>query len=281
FQEYLIGVDLEEVKEWYNGYYFLKDKIFNPFDLLQYLHNKEFDNYWFASGNPSFLIKLLEKNNYYLPKLSNLIVGKELFDSFDIDKIRIEVLLFQSGYLTIKKRFFDDGYYYRLYFPNKEVKISFNNYIIEYFFDDIEVNVKRRELKKALTQEDIEKFINTLKIIFASIPYNNLTHIKDYEGFYASVVYVYLQALGFDIVGEDVTNKGRIDLSVFVEEKVYIIEFKIAEKSLDFSAGECGALKQIKEKKYYEKYQDKKVIMVGICFSKEEKNIIKYEWEVV
>ncbi|NPA11425.1 MAG: hypothetical protein GXO62_04205, partial [Epsilonproteobacteria bacterium] len=93
-----------------------------------------------------------------------------------------------------------------------------------------------------------------------------------------------------DIVGEDVTNKGRIDLSVFVEDKVYIIEFKVMEngqwkieiessEKLKVKSEKCGALKQIKEKKYYEKYKDKKVIMVGICFSKEEKNITYYEWE--
>ncbi|NPA11680.1 MAG: hypothetical protein GXO62_05515, partial [Epsilonproteobacteria bacterium] len=86
-----------------------------------------------------------------------------------------------------------------------------------------------------------------------------------------------------DIVGEDVTNKGRIDLSVFVEDKVYIIEFKVMEneisEKLKVKSEKCGALSQIKEKKYYEKYQDKKVIMVGICFSKEEKNITYYEWE--
>ncbi|NPA12170.1 MAG: AAA family ATPase, partial [Epsilonproteobacteria bacterium] len=226
FQEYLIDVDLEEVKEWYNGYYFLKDKIFNPFDILQYLQNKEFRNYWFASGNPSFLIKLLQKNNYYLPNLSNLSVDEKLLDVFDIEKIDIEVLLFQAGYLTIKDvKKTPFGAIYTLYFPNKEVKISFSDVIIEYLYD--KQPKEKLDLYLALTSEDIEKFINTLKIIFASIPYNNLTYIKDYEGFYASVVYVYLQALGFDIVGEDVTNKGRIDLSVFVEDKVYIIEFKV------------------------------------------------------
>ncbi len=279
FTEYLDGVDLEEVKEWYNGYYFLKDKVYNPFDLLQYFQSKEFDNYWFSSGNPSFLIKLLQKNNYYLPNLSNLKVDKKLLDVFDIEKIDIEVLLYQSGYLTIKEVYKTPfGNQFRLYFPNKEVKISFNDVIIEYFLNVNPIEHKL-ELYEALVNGDVEKFIDTLKRVFSSIPYNNLTYIKSYEGFYSSVVYVYLQALGFDIIGEDVTNKGRIDLTLFVEDKVYIIEFKVESGELRVESGECKALEQIKEKKYYEKYQDKEVYLVGICFSDEEKNIVKWEWE--
>jgi len=291
FQEYLEDVDLKEVKEWYNGYYFLKDKVFNPFDILQYLQNKEFKNYWFASGNPSFLIKLLQKNNYYLPNLSSLMVDEKLLDVFDIEKIDIEVLLYQAGYLTIKDvKKTPFGSLYRLYFPNKEVKISFSDVIIEYFCD--KQPVEKLDLYEALINEDIDKFIKTLKRIFASIPYNNLTYIKSYEGFYSSVVYIYLQALGFDIIGEDVTNKGRIDLTLFVEDKVYIIEFKVmknGELRMENEDSEklkvrnekcrCDALEQIKEKKYYEKYKDKRVIMVGICFSEEERNIVEFEYE--
>ncbi|GAB6044550.1 ATP-binding protein [Caminibacter profundus] len=323
FQEFLVDVNLEEVKDWYNGYYFLKDKVFNPFDLLQYFQTKEFKNYWFSSGNPSFLIKLIQKNNYYLPKISNLKVDEKLLDVFDVENIDIEVLLYQAGYLTIKSvQKTPFGSFYTLYFPNKEVKVSFSDVIVEYLYD--KQPIEKIDLYEALINEDIEKFIDTLKQIFASIPYNNLTYIKSYEGFYASVVYTYLQALGFDIIGEDVTNKGRIDLSLFVDDKIYIIEFKvISEKckvesskfqvpgskckveseklienrkwkmenedgNLKLMDNGCGALEQIKKKKYYEKYLNPKssnlnpkIYLLGICFNEKEKNITKWEFEQI
>ena len=102
FKEHLKGANCKRVKQWYNGYYFLKDKIYNPFDILQLFAKKgKFKNYWFATGTPTFLIKLIEQNNYFLPRLSNLKVGEEILDSFDIDNIKLEVILYQSGYLTI------------------------------------------------------------------------------------------------------------------------------------------------------------------------------------
>jgi Holliday junction resolvase-like predicted endonuclease len=131
---------------------------------------------------------------------------------------------------------------------------------------------------------NLEEFKNSLTSIFASIPYNNYTknNISKAEGFYASVVYVYLQSLGFDIIGEDVTNKGRIDLTIKLTDKIYIIEFKVERgKGVEEKGSKGGALKQIKEKKYHEKYlnENKDIYLVGINFSKKEKNISKFEWE--
>ena len=131
---YLDGVDLEKLKIWYNGYNFLKDDVYNPFDILLFIDNKYlYDTYWFATGTPTFLIKLIEKNHYFLPKLSNLVVGKELLDSFDIDNIELEVILYQAGYLTIESVEIDedlDLIEYKLKLPNKEVRVSFNTFII-------------------------------------------------------------------------------------------------------------------------------------------------------
>ncbi len=95
-----------------------------------------------------------------------------------------------------------------------------------------------------------------------------------YEGYYVSLFYAYMKALGFDLVGEDITNKGRIDLTLKVEDSIYIIEFKVDDKT---------ALKQIKEKKYHEKYlnENKDIYLLGIEFSKKNRNIAKIQWEKV
>ena len=282
FSEHLEGVDLERVRDWYNGYYFLKDKLYNPFDILNFIEeNYVFRNYWFETGTPSFLIKLIKENRYFLPRLSDIVVDDRLISSFDIEKLDIEVILYQSGYLTIdrmrqRRR---GGIEYILRFPNEEVKTSFNDYIIDYLFDQTQVRSRFQDnLYDALADGDMEKFKQSLISIFASIPYTYYikNKIEEYEGFYASVVYVYLQSLGFEIIGEDVTNHGRIDLSVSLKDKVYIIEFKV-----DGEKGE--ALRQIKDRKYHEKYLDKynKIYLVGIEFSSKEKNVVNFEWEEI
>ena len=277
FLPYLDGVDLKKLKSWYNGYNFLKDDMYNPFDILQFIKNDFiFDNYWFVTGTPTFLIKLIEKNRYFLPKLSNLVIGKQLLDSFDIENIQLEVILYQSGYLTIDKAIEKrrGGIVYKLKIPNSEVKESFSNIVI-----DLLTNQKIEKLKHqdniydAILDCDMKLLENSLISMFASIPNNNYTNnnIQKYEGFYATVIYVYLQSLGLDIIGEDVTNNGRIDLTIKIENIVYILEFKI---------GNGNGLKQIKEKKYYEKYLNyKNIYLIGINFDKEKRNISKFEWE--
>jgi len=280
FLPYLDGVDLERLKNFYNGYNFLKDDIYNPFDILQFITNdKVFKNYWFVTGTPTFLIKLIEKNNYFLPNLSNLVVDEKLLDSFDIENLDLEVILYQSGYLTIDEMIIDedDDILYKLKIPNKEVKQSLNQFIITELYQD--KTLKRKELSKALRVSDLENFKETLISLFESIPYNNFTknNMQNFEGFYASVVYSYLQSLGIRIIGEDVTNKGRIDLTCFIADKIYIIEFKVDAKK------EGEALKQIKEKNYAKKYltQSEEIYLVGIEFDSKEKNIGLFEFEKI
>ncbi|ADR19827.1 ATP-binding protein [Calditerrivibrio nitroreducens] len=278
FKDYFVDVDMEKVKRWYNGYNFLKDNVYNPFDILQFISNGFlFRNYWFETGTPSFLIKLIKERNYFLPKLTNLIVDDKILSSFDIENIDLEVILFQSGYLTIEKVIQTPrSIGYKLRIPNLEVQISLNDYILRYLFNHREANYIQNQSYDAFYNGDLDVIRDNLTTLFSSIPYTNYTNneLKLYEGFYASVVYSYLASLGFDLIGEDVTNKGRIDLTVFASDKVYIIEFKV-------DGVKSEALKQIKEKRYYEKYfnDNKEIYLVGIEFSSSEKNIVNFEWE--
>ena len=281
FKPYLQGVNLEKVKEWYNGYNFLKDSLYNPFDILQFITNDYlFRAYWFETGSPTFLLKLIKEKNYFLPKLSNLIVDEKLVSSFDIDKIDIEVLLYQAGYLTIEEMIIDedDDIYYKLKLPNKEVKKSLFDYIIRYLTNQSSTREIKSPLFKSLKQADLQTLKQTIISLFASIPYNNYTKndIANYEGYYASVLYAYFASLGIQIIGEDATNKGRIDLTLFVEEKIYILEFKVIESG-------DNALEQIKQKNYHQKYlsQNKDIYLIGIKFDKKERNIESFDWEKI
>ncbi|MBD3808097.1 MAG: AAA family ATPase, partial [Epsilonproteobacteria bacterium] len=280
FIEYLENVDLEKVKSWYNGYSWGEESVYNPFDILLFLDNpkKEFKNYWFETGTPTFLMKLIETNNYFLPRLSNLVVGEQLLNSFDIENLDLEVILYQTGYLTIEKAIEKSrgGYEYKLKLPNKEVKLSLNDYIINYIIKTDRTNSSNIQdnIYECLKNQDLETFKTSLISLFASIPYNNYTNnqMHNSEGFYATVIYVYLQSLGVEIIGEDVTNRGRIDLTIKFLNSIYILEFKITDEE---------PLAQIKAKKYYEKYlsEKKDIFLVGIKFDRFDKNIKEFVWE--
>ncbi len=128
--------ELEKIREWYNGYYWLGSRIYNPFDVLLYMENRVYRSYWFKTGNPGegdptpeFLVKVMREKGYYIPNLEEVVVDDNVLDMFDIEEIRIEALLFQTGYLTIKEMIEEDWLEYRLCYPNKEVKVALNSYI--------------------------------------------------------------------------------------------------------------------------------------------------------
>ncbi len=277
FFEYSKDFDLEKVKQWYNGYYFLKDRIYNPFDILRLFDSGVFKNYWWESGQAYSLIEMLKRGSYYIPELENLIVSDDILNSFDIEDLKLEVLLYQAGYLTIDKQEYYEEYElynYRLRVPNKEVQISLNNLIIEYLTKKYINPIQKLTILEILRYGKLDEFKNNLSSLFASIPYNNYVknEIGDFEGYYASVVYAYLASLGVRIIAEDVTNRGRVDMTLVIFDKIYIIEFKV---------GSDNALAQIKEKNYHQKYlsEGKEIYLVGIEFDREAKNISGFEWE--
>ncbi len=278
FFEYSKNFDLEKIKEWYNGYYFLKDKIYNPFDILKLFKYKMFKNYWWESGQAYSLIELLKSKNYYFPKIANIRVDERVIESFDVEKLKIESLLFQTGYLTIKKVYEKRlGYEYELGVPNLEVQVSLSNLIIDYLTNQTTLRLEfEDQIYEALLHANLDALKETLQALFASIPYNNYVknEIGKYEGYYASVLFSYFYALGIDLIAEDVNSFGRIDLTLLLENKIYIIEFKVDSNE---------ALAQIKEKGYYKKYlnEDKEIYLVGISFDSKEKNIKSFEWEKI
>ncbi|MEA3240516.1 MAG: AAA family ATPase, partial [Pseudomonadota bacterium] len=245
FAAHLQGADMTKLRQWYNGYNFLGDSVYNPFDILLFIKNGlSFKNYWFNTGTPSFLIKLIQRYNYFIPNLNNLQVSESLIDSYDIDNIELEPILFQTGYLTIDKQINTGPItMYQLRFPNLETRYSFNDFVLGYLTNQTsEKAIFQSEIYTASTTADLAAFERTITSLFASIPYNNYVNntINSYEGYYASVIYAYLASLGFDIIAEDITNKGRIDLTVKLDKNIYIIKFKVD--------GEGKALAQIKAK---------------------------------
>ncbi|MFZ4802663.1 MAG: AAA family ATPase, partial [Chlorobium sp.] len=272
FAPYLEGVDMEQVKRWYNGYNFLGDTVYNPYDVLLFIRNHGvFKNYWFDTGTPKFLIDLIKKNSYFVPRLQRLRVNESLLNSFDLENLDLETILFQTGYLTIKRLLPSMGVRYELGFPNKEVQISFNEYILRSMTSGSQKELIRDELLEHLEAGDAGSLEPVIKRLFASIAYNNFTNndIERYEGFYASVLYAFFASIGVDIIAEDVSNKGRIDLTIKAGGRTFLFEFKVTD-------GE--PLEQIKKMRYYEKYAGERYL-IGIVFDPKQRNVSRFEWE--
>ncbi len=278
FKNHLIDVDMNKLKHWYNGYKFLGEGVYNPFDILLFITNEfEYRNYWFSTGTPTFLLKILELNNYFLPNLENVVKDEAMLNSFDVDNIELETLMWQTGYLTITStKETPRGILYTLAIPNQEVRISLMSSIAN-FMTKIQQPIQiENNIYDSLVEQNFDKLNVAIKSLFASIPYNLFTKNKMYEheGYYVSVFYSYIKALGLELIGEDCTNKGRIDLTIKMPDSIIIIEFKV-----DGTSG----LEQIKDKKYHEKYlgENLPIFIVGIEFSKKDRNISSLKWDRV
>jgi hypothetical protein len=276
FKDYLQDLNLDEIKEWYNGYYFLKDTLYNPFDILLYLRNKEFDSYWYKTGTPSFLIKLIKQKKYDVSQLENKIVKKNILEKFDIEDISIEALMFQTGYLTIKEVYQKEyGQEYKLGFPNKEVKISFNENILEFTIKE-EVRYKLvDDVITTLKKENISKLKEHIDLLISNISY---MYLKE-EASYVLAVFVLFYSTGLNVITEDNTSKGRIDLTIIVNNSiVYIIEFKVIQDEKE----KGNAINQILEKEYYKKYLNyDKIYIIGIELDKTNKQIANFEYQQI
>jgi hypothetical protein len=282
FAEHLKGQDFVKIKKWYNGYKFLGEGVYNPFDILLFIENQfAYRNYWFSTATPTFLLKLIEKNNYFLPNLEDIIKDDKMLDSFDVDYIELETLMWQTGYLTIDRVSinYDETPLYHLAIPNQEVKLSLMGSFAD-FMSKIQNSTRLQgNIYKALFEADMDALQKALHALFASIPYNHFTGVKlyEYEGYYVCVLYAYIKALGIELIGEDVTNKGRIDLTIKLPHTIYVIEFKVNTHN------PSNALQQVKEKNYHDKYLDdgRDVVLLGIEFDVNERNITKLESEFV
>lgn len=274
------GYDLlESVKNWYNGYRFSNKnlKVYNPFSTLHLFNNGEFRNYWFASGTPTFLINLIkEKNFYYFDKLLDEELPASAFDAYEIDDLKILPLLVQTGYLTIqevKKRALQSKYI--LGFPNKEVRYSFFDSLL----GSIAENKKEfsRYLGKiydALEAKDLERFFIILKSYLANFPYNVQIPAEKY---YQSILFAIFSMIYDEVSMEEASHLGRSDLVINLNNLTYVIEIKINKKAEQ-------AMRQIKEKKYYEKYLDsgkRTIIILGINFSTKERNVDDWMSEIL
>jgi hypothetical protein len=284
FSEYLAGSDPEEVKRWYNGYSWTgSETVYNPYDILLFIKKRMvYQNYWFETGSPTFLIELFRKNQYFLPDLENIEVFQRTLNSFEIESLHPITLLFQSGYLTIEKTFIErEKLVYRLKIPNQEVRLALNDYFIE-DYTGISADLKSRQgdLYNALSTGNIALFEQHIRTLFAGIPWRNFTNndLANFEGYYASVLYAFFASLNAQIIPEDITNHGQADMTILLGKHIYVMEIKVVDKLLK---GNNTALEQIIQRNYAEKYRNREGISVhelGLVFNKTERNLVQADY---
>ncbi|TSE29549.1 PD-(D/E)XK nuclease superfamily protein [Tepidimonas charontis] len=275
FAPELQGLDRQAIRDWYNGYNWLGEAVYNPFDVLLLFDKREFRPYWFETGTPTFLVEWLRARGYFTPQLEETYADDALLSSFDVESIQPEAMLWQTGYLTFQERIREaDFTINRLRLPNLEVRMALNRALLAGWTENAAVVSQQGLLvRRALAQGDTARFRQALESLYATIPHDwyRANPITQYEGYWASVFYSHLAALGLELIAEDVTNHGCIDLTVKLPERIYLFEFKVVP---DQATGQ--ALAQLRAKAYADKYRadGRPLHLVGIEFSRQQRNVV-------
>lgn len=262
------------LKQQYDGYHFSKrsSDIYNPFSLFNAFAQKSYENFWFSTGTPTFLIDLLQECNFDIQGLDSTTATAEQFDAPSNRITDPLPVLYQSGYLTIKG--YDPEFQtYTLAYPNKEVRKGFIESLMPAY-----VHLPAREntfyvisFIKDLRTGNLNQCLERLKSFFASIP-NKLNNKE--EKHYQTIFYLFFRLMGQYIDVEVDTAIGRADAVVKMQDAIYVFEFKV-----DGTPEE--ALAQINSKNYALPYQAEtlKIIKVGVNFDSATRTIGEWKCE--
>lgn len=262
----------------YDGYHFAEDSegVLNPFSLLSAMNNRKFNNYWFSTGTPTFLVNMMRKFHTDLTEIDGSKAMQEDFDAPTENMHNVLPLFYQSGYLTIKDYNPRSGMY-TLGYPNEEVKVGLMRILIPFYVqsDPVPASNACWDISEALMDGDIDKALAAARSYFASIPYqeNTLKDAPTTEGHFTTMLYVMFSFLNRYVYSQVRNAKGRLDILIKTDTTIYVMELK-----LDGDLNK--ALKQINEKDYTIPYQTdgRKVVKVAINFSTEERTI--KEWKI-
>lgn len=261
----------DDLKAYYDGYHFTHHSIgmYNPFSLLNAFKYKELGSYWFETGTPTYLVKLLKKHHYDLERMAREETDSQVLNSIDSESTNPIPVIYQSGYLTIKG--YDERFgMYRLGFPNREVEEGFVRFLLPFYanVDKVESPFEIQKFVREVESGDYDSFFRRLQSFFADTTYEV---IREQELHYENVLFIVFKLVGFYTQVEYHTSKGRIDLVLQTDRFVYVMEFK-----LDGTAEE--ALQQIHDKHYALPFASdgRKLFKIGVNFSAETRNIEKW-----
>ncbi|MDR1814642.1 MAG: ATP-binding protein [Tannerella sp.] len=277
-QGYSYDEAVAELKKEYDGYHFSKhcEDMYNPFSVINVLDKLDFSRYWFKTGTPTFLIKMLERNYFDLSKLNgNVSVTDDYMFDYRANNQDPIPVLYQSGYLTVKG--YDNLYNeYQLGFPNEEVKYGFLDQLLSiYSYNSYPANgFSVAKISQSLQKGDIKTVMLMLQSFFADIPYDLQDKRHKNEKYFQSLFYTVFTLMGQFIQAEVKSAGGRSDAVVKTSDSIYVFEFKI-----DDNATVEDALQQIDSKDYLLPYQTdgRRLIKIGAVFNKEESKLTDYK----
>ena len=265
---------LQKLKEYYNGYFFTEEKtsVYNPYGILNHFDKSaKFAPYWSMTGMPSYLIKYLENREGDITEIENMKMKAISFADYKDNTITLFPLLYQAGYLTITDYDERTGYY-KLNYPNVEVRQTLAVFLSGTYSkaeETLKSSVSVRLLDFLLGGKP-DEFMNLLKIYLQRVDYSLSSKITEY--YFEFAVSNIINMLGLVCENEVHSANGRMDSVIFAGDYIYIFEFK-TDKPIE------DALWQIEEKDYALIYADsgKKLVKIGVVFSRELRNII--EWK--
>ena len=267
---------IQELKNHYDGYHFTwpSPDVFNPYSLLNCFADGRMDDYWFGSGTPTYLINMMRKYEFLPADLGETIeVGKKDFDAPTETMTTIVPLLYQSGYVTIK------GYdkptrLYQLALPNQEIRVGLYGSLLPHYLTDksAKANTTIAKMSVLVKKGDMDAAFCLMNDFLETVPYCDNTN---YEGHWQQTLYIMFALLtNYDILVEQHTAKGRIDITMETADTIYVMELK-------FNKSAEEALAQIEAKHYVDafKMSGKKMVKIGLNFSvKDEVNSL--EWKI-
>jgi Predicted AAA-ATPase/PD-(D/E)XK nuclease superfamily len=272
-----------KVRNWYDGFSWNgKDFVYNPFSTMFLMDKQLFDNYWFESGTPTFLVKLINAATKYYFK--DIEVNKNIYNWHDLHNLDYLSIMLQTGYLTFKQHI--DGNMYKVGYPNKEVENAFSEMLLGGYAHKHPALMSTTiyDMEKALKKNDVTQMMEILKDMFKVLPvqfFSDPIETKDKEGnlikvtkkavnenFYHAIIYLVFSILGIRMQVEVSTQEGRIDAIVETESHIYIFEFKKNRKP-------AVAIQQMKDKNYAAHYSlsKKQIVLVGVCFTMQKRGI--------
>lgn len=273
---------VEKIRFWYNGFSWnAKEFVYNPYSTMLLMQKQVFNNYWFQSGTPTFLVKLINQAGEY--DFSDLEVNESVYNWHDLKNLDYVSIMLQTGYLTFKEHIFEQ--IYRVGYPNKEVEQSFSEMLLENHLHKHtgRMAVTVYDIEKAFKRHDIPRVLEIIADMFKSLPsqffkeakivtdaqgMTKETHTPVGENFYHAVIYLVFKILGISMPVEVSTQKGRIDALVETDTHIYVFEFKKNRKA-------TIALEQIKENKYAEHFalSKKSIYLIGVAFNFQKRGI--------
>ena len=263
---------LGHIKHRYNGYSWdgIEDnRVYNPFSIVNFCQSLEFLNYWFATGTPTVLVRGARRQQITMEEMENLKTNGDLLQSANLKEFYSLALLFQAGYLTVKKTERKGiSTVYTIGFPNQEVRESFASYLLAEYIDkdwqETEYTIAFK-LKNHLEDEELKAAFQIFVPVIASTGYDITKHT---EGYFHTIMHVLMYSTGLTTFSELQSAEGRLDTICEAQSAIYIFEFKI-----DSSAE--TALKQIHTQNYAQPFllQKKNIYLIGVNFVTAEKKI--------